>query len=1093
MSTFKDVFISYGRADSKALASQLSKRLSAMGVSVWFDFDDIPLATDFQERIDNGIARAHNFLYIISPSSVNSPYCDKELQLALKYGKQIIPLMHVEEISAQTWKRRNLQGTKAEWQAFKAAGKHRSFENLNETARKLNWVTFRPGDDVKTWLQNLVALFHQEQDYVQHHTQLLTQALDWARHHRQTRYLLVGTERQEAETWLQSRLTDEALPYPSPVHCEFITESIKNANNLMTQVFLCHSYNDQDSAEQIRQSLLRRGITVWNYRTDIQTSQDYTNAIAQGIEEADNIIFMLSPHSANSSYCQHELKQALSLHKRVIPVLAAPVEPEQVPASLRSLQYIDLTDNAEGIDDTSDDAERLKRLNYQSDESELLKLLDGDAAYHAEHKTWLTQALKWERQQHEPAMLLRGYNLHQAENWLKVARNHSYPPTELQAEFIAASLRQPPSMSSDVFISYSRVDSDFARRLNEALQVQGKRTWFDQESLAKGTDFQQEIYRGIESSDVFLFVLSPQSISSPYCADEVEYADRLHKRIVTVLHRPIDTDDLHPVLADIQWLDFRDHDGDFQTNFQHLLRTLDTDRAHLAAHTRLLGRALEWDRSSRDESLLLRGKDLDTAEQWLKENAAIEPKPTGLQQEYVRAGRARENAQAAAAKKLRRGALIGGVAATAGILIATIAGGFAYQVRQQRKLAQTVNRLELAGVTAYRRLDFDQVGALMKAIKAGRELETVATKVKSENVSDYPATNPLLALQQIKQAAIEVPNRLLAGHEDVVEDASFSPDGQQVVTTSADRTARLWNLETGESTVLEGHQDEVWDVSFSPDSQQVVTASKDGTARLWNLATEESTVLEGHQDWVNRARFSPDGQQVVTASSDGTARLWNLETKESTVLEGHQDEIWDARFSPDGQQVVTGSRDGTARLWNLATGESTVLGGHQDDVYGASFSPDGQQVVTTSWRGAARLWNLETGEFTVLEGHGSETYRASFSPNGQQVMTASWDKTVRMWDLQGRQLAIFEGEAGALSPDGQQVAAVKDGKVQVYDVATLPELLDWGCEWLHSYLEYGPATDSDRAACNLPPRPEALFEAALEPIADAVSVSWPQL
>ncbi|MEL6401114.1 MAG: toll/interleukin-1 receptor domain-containing protein [Cyanobacteria bacterium J06626_4] len=70
----KDVFISYGRADSKAFASQLSQRLSAMGVSVWFDFNDIPLATDFQERMDDGIAKAHNFLYIISPSSVNSPY-----------------------------------------------------------------------------------------------------------------------------------------------------------------------------------------------------------------------------------------------------------------------------------------------------------------------------------------------------------------------------------------------------------------------------------------------------------------------------------------------------------------------------------------------------------------------------------------------------------------------------------------------------------------------------------------------------------------------------------------------------------------------------------------------------------------------------------------------------------------------------------------------------------------------------------------------------------------------------------------------------------------------------------------------------------
>jgi hypothetical protein len=141
-------------------------------------------------------------------------------------------------------------------------------------------------------------------------------------------------------------------------------------------------------------------------------------------------------------------------------------------------------------------------------------------------------------------------------------------------------------------------------------------------------------------------VLSPQPINSPFCADEVEYANGLNKPMVTVLHRPIDTADLHPVLAKLQWLDFRDQDGDFQANFQNLLRTLDTDREHLEAPTRLL----------------LRGQDLETAENWLEKDAPVEPKPTGLQQEYIRAGRAKQEAQAAEDSKLRRGALIGALA-----------------------------------------------------------------------------------------------------------------------------------------------------------------------------------------------------------------------------------------------------------------------------------------------------------------------------------------------------------------------------------------------------------------------------------------------
>jgi hypothetical protein len=118
-----------------------------------------------------------------------------------------------------------------------------------------------------------------------------------------------------------------------------------------------------------------------------------------------------------------------------------------------------------------------------------------------------------------------------------------------------------------VFISYSRTDSDLARKINDALQFQGKTTWFDQESIAAGTDFQQEIYRGIENSDNFLFIISPSSVNSPYCGDEVEYAQQLNKRFVTILYRDVNLENLHPALAKVQWIDFNQHEWRFLCEF----------------------------------------------------------------------------------------------------------------------------------------------------------------------------------------------------------------------------------------------------------------------------------------------------------------------------------------------------------------------------------------------------------------------------------------------------------------------------------------------------------------------------------------------
>ncbi|MBE9111409.1 TIR domain-containing protein [Nodosilinea sp. LEGE 07298] len=1152
MAAFYDAFISYARADSKAFAIALKEQLKVRGLSqIWLDLDDIPSATDWQGRIDDAIERSHHVIYIISPSAMASPYCKLELERAIAYGKRIIPLLHVGGGDSAAWATHDPTGC--------------------ATIRLLNWIWCRDGvDDPAQYLDKLSRTLHvcdektgaeqpEVKAYLHQHTTLLTQALGWDRRHRETRFLLVGRDRQAAETWLRTRTIERApLPCtPTDLHCEFITESIKNASNLMTQAFLCHSDQDQAAADQLRRSLLRQGITVWNYRTDIQTSQDYTSAIGQGIEEADNVVFVLSPHSAQSPYCQQELAQAIALNKRVIPVLAAPVEPELVPEGLRTIQHIDLTDNTQASD-------------YAADESQLFRQLNTDAAYHTEHKTWLVQALKWQRQQQNPTLLLRGYNLRRAESWLKVARTHRHLPTALHEQFIAESLRQPPNPALDVFISYSRVDSDFARRLNDALQTQGKRTWFDQESIATGTDFQQEIYRGIESSDVFVFVLSPESVNSPFCADEVEYAQGLNKRMVTVLHRAIDVADLHPVLAKLQWLDFREHDGDFQANFAGLLRTLDTDREHLETHTRLLVRSGEWDRRGRDESLLLRGQDLQTAETWLISNAAVEPQPTGLQQEYIRAGRARQEAEAAAEKKLRRGRRLGVLAAVAGIVVAAGAGWLARteqqkaiasieeadariaqadmqvaeantkrdkanqqtetarqetqqakrdqqeaqnaataaaqaqqtaetrareadgkaqtaavaqqqaeasaqaadakaqaadtkaqaaevrakdadirtaNARRDQRLAQIGTRLEQAGTFALSRFEFNQIEALLKALKAGSELQTAVAEagIPVKAISRYPAASPIFALQQLQ---VNLPRGLLA-HQDFIFSASFSATGDAVVTASANSTARVWDLKTGQSVLLEGYIDVVEghtffvrSALFNATGDQVVTASDDGTAQVWDLKTGESTLLEGHIDSVTSAIFNAMGDVVVTASRDGTARVWDLKSGQSTPLEGHTDSVTSASFNRTGEAVVTSSEDGTARVWDLQTGESTLLEGHTGSITSASFNATGDAVVTASRDSTARVWDLKTGELTLLEGHTGAVTSASFNATEDAVVTSSEDGTARVWDLKTGKSRPLEGHTGSVNSarfnamGDQVVTASEDDTARVWDLKT---------------------------------------------------------
>jgi WD40 repeat protein len=143
-----------------------------------------------------------------------------------------------------------------------------------------------------------------------------------------------------------------------------------------------------------------------------------------------------------------------------------------------------------------------------------------------------------------------------------------------------------------------------------------------------------------------------------------------------------------------------------------------------------------------------------------------------------------------------------------------------------------------------------------------------------------------------------------------------------IVTASHDRTARLWDAETGRpiGEPLRGHDEDVWSAAFSPDGRRIVTASHDGTARLWDAETgrpigEPGT---GHEGWVKSAAFSPDGRRILTASFDKKARLWDAKTGRSIgePLE-HEDVLERAAFSPDGRRIVTASNDNTAWLWTI--------------------------------------------------------------------------------------------------------------------------------------------------------------------------------
>jgi WD40 repeat protein len=964
--------------------------------------------------------------------------------------------LHVEEITEETWQQRNPKGTPQEWETYKAQGRHTAYKNMHPEISKINWVYFREEkDNFEASFAGLLELCERQQEYVQQHTYFLAKALAWERQEKQSRYLLIGDERKQAEAWLNIRFKNEQPPcLPTDLHSEFVTESIKNGNNLMTQVFLAHAEEDSQVMDRIRKSLWRECFTVWTNKTDIQTGEAFEDAIERGIEQADNVVYLLSPDSLNSQYCQQELKYALSLNKRIIPLLVRETPPERMPPLLRGLQYIDLTDN-------------VREEDYQLDESQLLKILRQDAGYYNEHKVLLTKALKWERQHRNPSILLRGYNLDHAQAWLKVANSRKqHPPTALQEEFIAESLRQPPASSLDVFISYSRADSDFARKLNDTLQIQGKTTWFDQESIASGSDFQQEIYRGIKACDNVLFILSPRSVNSPYCKGEVEYAASLNKRFVTVLHRQVNSADLHPELAKVQWIDFNQNQRDFNANFNQLVRTLDTDREHVHSHSKWSQRAIEWQEKDKSADLLLRGSEFAVAQNWLQTSLAQnkQPVPTALQQTFVEEShkaliaaeetekqrqaellRLQEEktkeaeARLAEQKKSARRQKHFLFAVSAALVVSGLLGVTAFF----QYLSAATSELEALSASSESLLaSHKDLEGLIAAIRAGKRLKKLGGVTQKDSEERV-----LRALQQVLPRIREY-NRLeevdnfrdstlfdYSGNRDLLPTVKFDPKGELIASANG-KTVKLWKPDGTFLQTLDENSSPV--IDFSPDGEMIATASGK-TVKLWSRHGNLLQTLNGHSGLVNALAFSPDGEMIVTAGADQTVKLWKRDGTFVKTLGENLGVQMTVAFSPDGQLIVAGGWIGKLRFWNRdGTPLDRVLG-HGSSVNAVVFSPDSKTIVTGTSDGKLTFWNREeeTPKRSV-EAHNDAVWGVSFSPDGKTIASVSGDRKVKLWSQDGTLLITLEGHNDVVSgisfnADGRMIASAStDGTVKLW-------------------------------------------------------------
>ncbi|MEP1033399.1 caspase family protein [Ekhidna sp.] len=295
------------------------------------------------------------------------------------------------------------------------------------------------------------------------------------------------------------------------------------------------------------------------------------------------------------------------------------------------------------------------------------------------------------------------------------------------------------------------------------------------------------------------------------------------------------------------------------------------------------------------------------------------------------------------------------------------------------------------------------------------------------------------------------------GHGEAVKSARFANDGLYLITTSRDKTIKIWDAVSGkEIRTLIGHDHTV--NGFSLSDNQLASSSADGTVGVWNIASGELLwQSEKFRDYVTSVMFSPDGKLLgvgsyadsisifdatdfkllhkIKANSDrgvGYGVSINFSQDSQYLITGEDnrtakvyatnDWSFQYEFKPEkgycgGCGTLTSTRDGkllklsngtTFTKYDLRNGSKLWEGKREfRDVSAVGFQSSGKHFLAAN-EDSIFLYNNNSGKLVSKWSMGGEINDASFHPNEEQIVAAV-DKVVTVTDFSGNQIRRYDG------------------------------------------------------------------------------------
>ncbi|PIC50846.1 hypothetical protein B9Z55_001588 [Caenorhabditis nigoni] len=190
------------------------------------------------------------------------------------------------------------------------------------------------------------------------------------------------------------------------------------------------------------------------------------------------------------------------------------------------------------------------------------------------------------------------------------------------------------------------------------------------------------------------------------------------------------------------------------------------------------------------------------------------------------------------------------------------------------------------------------------------------------------------------------------------------------IETADNVQSQMYDLQASTSSArLTGHGGPVFSVNFSPDRRLLLSSSGDKTVRLWSMDAQRNVVIFRLPSMVWQAQFCSRGYYFATASADKTVSMWS--TDRMTPLRMFPDAYGDVGcidYHPNCNYIAGGSEDRYVRVWDVVSGiRVRLFSGHKAPIIALKFSPCGRYLVSLDAIGTIMVWDLAYQRLVAAE------------------------------------------------------------------------------------------------------------------------------